>query len=212
MGAVGGSVAAAALAVTDRAAGAAKSETLAMSGGPKAVTFPADRHTALPRWPRYGDAEKKALSAAILGNDSYENIAALEKEWKAYIKVPYVKAQMNGTSALTAMFFALSGELPPGSEIMVPSYTFFATILPMRFFQFVPIFIDVDPRTACFDLEDAKKKLTKNTRAMISMHSWGLPCEMDQINDWAKEKGLMVIEDAAHAHGASLKGKKALKP
>ena len=113
---------------------------------------------------------------------------------------------MNGTSALTSMYFAL--DLPPGSEIMVPSYTFFATCLTMRFFGYVPIFIDIDPRTACFDLEDAKRKLTPATRALVAMHSWGLPCEMDLIADWAKEKGLIVLEDAAHAHGASMQGKK----
>ncbi|MFH1742886.1 MAG: DegT/DnrJ/EryC1/StrS family aminotransferase, partial [bacterium] len=118
----------------------------------------------------------------------------------------YSKAHNNGTSTLTSMFFAL--DLPPGSEIMVPSYTFFATILPMRFFEYVPIFIDLNPRTACFDLEYAAKHLTKNTKAMVPMHSWGLPCDMDEICAFAKEHGLIVCEDAAHAHGASLQGKK----
>jgi dTDP-4-amino-4,6-dideoxygalactose transaminase len=104
------------------------------------------------------------------------------------------------------MYFAL--DLPPGSEIMVPSYTFFATCLAMRFFGYVPIFIDIDPRTVCFDLEDARRKLTKHTRALCPMHSWGLPCEMDRIAQFAKEKGLILLEDAAQAHGASMQGKK----
>jgi dTDP-4-amino-4,6-dideoxygalactose transaminase len=117
-----------------------------------------------------------------------------------------VKNHVNGTSALTSMYFAL--DLPPGSEIMVPSYTFFATCLAMRFFGCVPIFIDIDPTTATFDLEDAKRKLTPRTRAVVPMHSWGLPCQMDLISDWAKEQGLIVLEDAAHAHGASMQGKK----
>jgi dTDP-4-amino-4,6-dideoxygalactose transaminase len=104
------------------------------------------------------------------------------------------------------MYFAL--DLPPGSEIMVPSYTFFATCLALRFSSYVPIFIDIDPRTSCFDLEDAKRKLTPRTKALVTMHSWGLPCEMDRIADWAKEKGLILLEDAAHAHGASMQGKK----
>ena len=78
----------------------------------------------------------------------------------------------------------------------------------MRFFGCVPIFIDIDPKTATFDLEDAKRKLTPRTRAVVPMHSWGLPCQMDIISDWAKEKGLIVLEDAAHAHGASMQGKK----
>jgi dTDP-4-amino-4,6-dideoxygalactose transaminase len=90
----------------------------------------------------------------------------------------------------------------------VPSYTFFSACLAMRFFGLVPVFIDIDPKTACFDLEDAKRKLTPQTKAVEAMDSWGLPCEMDRIGDWAKEKGLILLEDAAHAHGASMQGKK----
>jgi dTDP-4-amino-4,6-dideoxygalactose transaminase len=104
-----------------------------------------------------------------------------------------------------AMFFAL--DLPPGSEIMVPCSTFWATIMPMRFFGLVPIFIDIHPRTLNFDLEDAKRKLTKNTRAMFPVHYLGLPADMDHICDFAREKGLFALEDACHAHGASLHGK-----
>ncbi len=180
--------------------------TLAMDGGSKTVDFPAARQTALTEWPRYGAEEKQVLHDLIDSNKFYEELPAFEKEWKQYTKSPFVKAHMNGSSALTSMYFAL--DLPPGSEIMVPSYTFFATCLAMRFFGCVPIFIDIDPKTACFDLEDAKRKLTPRTKAVVPMHSWGLPCEMDKISDWAKEKGLIVLEDAAHAHGASMQGKK----
>lgn len=203
------SAAVAALAAAPHGLAAAAKETLAVSGGTKTVTVPAEVQSSLTRWPRYGEGEKQAVCAILDSNRFYEELPSFEKEWKEYLGAPFVKSHMNGTSALTSMFFALSLDLPPGSEIMVPSYTFFATILPMRFFQFVPIFIDLDPRTACFDLEDARKKLTPLTRAMIPMHSWGLPCEMDKINAFAKEKGLIVCEDAAHAHGATLGGKKA---
>ncbi|MBI5387160.1 MAG: DegT/DnrJ/EryC1/StrS family aminotransferase [Verrucomicrobia bacterium] len=196
----------AALSVADFSYAAAKTETLAVAGGAKAVTFPAKQFAALTRWPRYGDAEKQALCALLDNNKFYDELPAFEKEWKAYTQSSFVKAHVNGTSALTSMYFAL--DLPPGSEIMVPSYTFFATCLAMRFFGCVPIFIDIDPKTACFDLEDAKRKLTPRTKAVVAMHSWGLPCEMDRIADWAKEKGLILLEDAAHAHGASMQGKK----
>ncbi|MCC7497859.1 MAG: DegT/DnrJ/EryC1/StrS family aminotransferase [Bryobacterales bacterium] len=194
------------LGVAGQMAGSAASETLALSGGPRAVTFPNDRHSALTRWPRYGAAEKKALHDLVDSGNFYQELPAFEKEWQAYTKSPFVKSHMNCTSALTSMYFAL--DLPPGSEIMVPSYTFFATCLAMRFFGLVPIFIDIDPKTACFDLDDAKRKLTSRTKAMVPMHSWGLPCEMDHIAGFAKEKGLIVLEDAAHAHGASMQGKK----
>ena len=182
------------------------SETLALSGGPKTVSFPNEKLRALTRWPRYGPDEKKALHDLIDSNRFYEELPVFEKEWKEYTQSPYVKAHMNGTSAITSMFFAL--DLPPGSEIMVPSANWWADALAQRFFSYVPIFIDIDPHTACFDLEDAKRKLTKNTRVLFPMHEGGLPCEMDHINDFAKEKGLLVIEDAAHAHGASMHGKK----
>lgn len=179
----------------------AATETLAVNGGPKAVTVP---HADAARWPLYGEAEEKAV-VEFLRNPGYEPNAALEQEWKDYYKVPYVKAYCNGTGALTSMFFGLN--LPPGSEIMVPSYTFFATIVPMRLFGLVPNFVDINPRTMNFDLNDAKKRLTKNTRAVLPVHWFGNPADMDEICDWAREKGLIVLEDCAHAHCTSLKGR-----
>jgi dTDP-4-amino-4,6-dideoxygalactose transaminase len=181
-------------------------ESLAISGGPKTVSFPSDRLDELTRWPRYGSAEKQAINELIDNNKFYDELPAFETEWKAYTQSPYVKAHMNGSSAITSMFFAL--DLPPGSEVMLPSYDFFSDALAQRFFSYVPTFVDIDPHTSCFDLNDAKRKLTRNTRALFPMHAWGLPCEMDHITDFAKEKGLIVIEDAAHAHGASMQGKK----
>jgi len=184
------------------AAGAAKQETLALNGGPKAVANPPGISPS--RWPIYGETEEKAM-LQLVKNPSYSPIAALEEDWNEYFNCPYCKSHCNGTAALTSMFFAL--DFPPGSEIMVPSYTFFATIVPMRLFGLVPVFVDINPRTLCFDLEDAKKRLTKNTKAVLPVHWIGLPCDMDQICDWANEKGLSVLEDACHAHGAKLKGK-----
>jgi dTDP-4-amino-4,6-dideoxygalactose transaminase len=185
-------------------------ETLAVNGGPKAVTYPADRHAALTKWPRFGAAEKKALHDLIdrVANPTqfYEELPAFEKEWKEYTKSPFVKAHMNGSSALTSMYFAL--DVPAGSEILVPSYDFFSDCLAMRFFGYVPVFVDIDPKTSCFDLDDAKRKLTSETKALVPMHAWGLPCEMDRLQDFAKEKGLILLEDAARAHGASMLGKK----
>ncbi len=201
-----GTVAAAGLSLAGYGFAAPQTEKLAMSGGSKTVTFPGKQLADLTRWPRYGDAEKKVLCDLLDNNAFYAELPAFEKEWQDYTKSPFVRNHINGTSALTSMYFAL--DLPPGSEIMVPSYTFFATCLAMRFFGCVPIFVDIDPKTACFDLEDAKRKLTPRTRAVVAMHSWGMPCEMDRIAEWAKEKGLILLEDAAHAHGASMQGRK----
>lgn len=185
---------------------APKSETLAVNGGTKTVTVPAARIAALTRWPRYGAAEKQRLHELIDSNQFYQELPHFEKEWKEYTQAPFVKAHMNGSSALTSMYFAL--DLPPGSEVMVPSYTFFSACLAMRFSNLVPVFVDIDPKTGTFSLEDAKRRLTPRTKAVEAMHSWGLPCEMDRICEWCREKGLIPIEDAAHAHGASMQGKK----
>ncbi|MHC4398224.1 MAG: DegT/DnrJ/EryC1/StrS family aminotransferase [Planctomycetota bacterium] len=182
---------------------AAAQETLAVNGGPKAVTLPNAGQAW--RWPLYGEAEQRAMQKE-LQSPGYGSIGLFEKDWKEYTGAPHVKSHCNGTSALTSMFFAL--DLPPGSEIMVPSYTFFATIVPMRLFGLVPVFVDINPHTLNFDLEDAKRRLTKRAKAVLPVHWIGLPCEMDHICDWANEKGLIVLEDAAHAHGAELKGKK----
>jgi dTDP-4-amino-4,6-dideoxygalactose transaminase len=201
-----GAVAAAGLSVAGYARADAPADALAMSGGAKTVTFPAKQLAALTRWPRYGDAEKKAIGALIDSNAFYAELPAFEKEWQDYTGAKFVRNHINGTSALTSMYFAL--DLPAGSEILVPSYTFFATCLAMRFFGLVPVFVDIDPKTACFDLEDAKRKITPRTKAMTVMHSWGMPCEMDKISAWAAEKGLILLEDAAHAHGAAMQGKK----
>ena len=172
-----------------------------MNGGPKAVTVP---YGDASKWPQYNEDEREAI-LKLVDSPSYNQIKPLEDEWVDFLQVPYAKAHCNGTSALMAMFFAL--DLPPGSEIMVPSYTFFATIMPMRFFDLVPVFVDINPRTLNFDLEDAKKRLTPNTKAVLPVHWIGLPADMDHICDWADEKGLIVLEDAAHSQGATLKGK-----
>ncbi len=180
-------------------------ETLAMNGGPKTVTVSQGVLTSATRWPRYGDKEKQALISMIDSGKYYQELPLFEKEWKEFTGTPFAKSHMNGTSAETAMFFATF--LPPGSEIMVPSHTFFATVAPMRLFGYVPVFIDVDPQTANFDVEYAAKHLTKRTRALLPVHIQGLPCEMDKISDFAKKNGLLLLEDAAHAQGASMQGK-----
>lgn len=192
-------VAAASVSLTQISSAQPPKEKLAIHGGSPAIATP---DPDAWRWPRYEEEEEQAV-LKVLRSPGYSANEALEREWKDYLGVPYAKTYCNGTSALLSMFFALN--LPPGSEIMVPSYTFFATIVPMRLFGLVPVFVDINPRTLNFDLEDAKKRLTPRTRAVLPVHWIGLPCDMDAICDWAEEKGLIVLEDAAHAHCAKLK-------
>lgn len=175
-----------------------KKQTLALNGGPKAVTIKRDG-----RWPRYGKAEVDDVSRLIM-HPSYKQIDVFEKAWKDHFKCAHTKAHCNGTNALGAIMFAL--DLPPGSEILVASYSTWFPLSPARLVGLVPRFVDIDPMTLNIDIEDCKRKITDKTRAIMPVHWWGLPCEMDQVCDFAKEKGLDVVEDASHAHGSSMKG------
>ena len=176
--------------------------TLALKGGAKAVTA---SHDDASTWPRYDAEEEKGVVELLRNPPGYESIDLFEESWKKRFDPKYCKAHYNGTSAILAMFFAL--DLPVGSEIMVPSCTFWATITPMRFFGLVPILIDINPVTLNFDVEDARRKLTKRTKAVFPVHYLGMPADLDYISDFCNEKGLILLEDACHAHGASMHGK-----
>jgi len=175
-------------------------ETLALNGGPKTVTASHDDATT---WPRYGSEEEKAV-LDVVRKPGYGPNDDLEEAWKKRFNIPHAMSHINGTGAIVAMFFAL--DLPAGSEVMVPCSTYWATITPMRFFGLVPVFVDIHPVTLNFDLEDAKRKLTKNTKAMFPVHYLGMPCDMDRISEFCKEKEIILLEDACHAHGASMHG------
>src|SRR5438093_7203929 len=157
-------------------------ENLALLGGPKAVTYPKAREAT--RWPLFGPEDEKAV-LDVLRNPNYQPLAALEKDWKDYCRVPYAKSHCSGTAAITAMFFAL--DLPPGSEVLVPSYTWFAMIVPLRLFDLVPVFVDIQPHTLNLDVEDARHRLTPKTKAIFPVHWAGLPADMDDITDFAQK-------------------------
>ena len=187
----------------DAGTGGPASEALALHGGPKAVTCPDAIHRDASRWPRYGATEENAV-LEVLRNPGYSQNSALERVWKTHFQAPHVRAFDHGTSAIAAMFFAL--DLPAGSEVMVPSYTFFASIVPMRLFGLVPVFVDINPHTLNFDVEDARRRLTGNTRAVFPVHWFGNPCDMDDIGSFAREHGLIVLEDAVHAPAPHSRG------
>ena len=193
------------LAAAQDLAAPVKRETLAIAGGSPAVTTLLD---PFKRWPQFGEEEEKEIVAYLRDPDyffgTYGPIAEFEKAWCEFTKTPYCKTYSSGTASLTSMLFAL--DLPPGSEILVPDDSSWWPVVPMRFFGLVPVWVDVNPRTINIDLEDCRRRLTKNTRAIMPVHWFGLPCDMDHICDFGKEHGLEVVEDASHSHGATLKG------
>ena len=114
-------------------------------------------------------------------------------------------AMNSGTSALHSAYFAVG--VGPGSEVIVPGYTWHASATPVLQCGAVPVFCEIDPRTLTIDPEDVERRINERTRAICAVHTWGNPAPMDRIIEIADRHGVSVIEDCSHAHGASYRGR-----
>ena len=175
-----------------------------MKTNPKIVTL--DHETAT-RWPVFdGEAEAAVLRILRDGNVStHPVIRELERDYAAFTGRHHALAHNNGTSALLAAFHALG--LAPGDEILVPSATFWASVLPMVWCGLVPVFCESESATLGLDPADLRRKITPRTKAVVIVHLWGLPCQVAEIEQVCKEFDLRIIEDASHAHGAIYHGR-----
>jgi perosamine synthetase len=99
-------------------------------------------------------------------------------------------------------------ELGEGDEVIVPPITFVSTVHAVEYVGATPVFADVDPETLCMDPADVARKITDRTRCILPVHYGGQPCDMDAIHALTEGREITVVEDAAHAAGASYKGKK----
>lgn len=133
-------------------------------------------------------------------------IAEFEQTVADYVGAKYAVAISNGTSALHAACFAAG--IGPGDEVITTPLTFAASANCVLYCGGTPVFADVDPKTYNIDPEDIQRKITDRTKAIIAVHLAGQPCDMDAIHSIAREHGLIVIEDGAHALGSVYKGKK----
>ena len=133
-------------------------------------------------------------------------IAEFEQTVADYVGAKYAVAISNGTSALHAACFAAG--IGPGDEVITTQLTFAASANCVLYCGGTPVFADVDPKTYNIDPEDIRRKITDRTKAIIAVHLAGQPCDMDAIHSIAREHGLIVIEDGAHALGSVYKGKK----
>ena len=127
-------------------------------------------------------------------------VKSFETELGTYLDGAHVIACANGTDALQIALMAL--ELDPGDEVIVPSFTFVASVEVIALLGLKPIVVDVDPRTFLLKIEDIEASLSPRTKAIIPVHLYGHPADMDSILAIARKHGLKVIEDCAQAHGA----------
>lgn len=127
-------------------------------------------------------------------------IEEFESGWAGYCGVRYGVAVSNGTAALQAAVAAL--DLKPGDEVILPTFTIISCALAVLYNKAVPILVDSDPITWGMDVRQILPKITPRTRAIMPVHMYGHPVDMDPITALACQHGLAVIEDAAEAHGA----------
>lgn len=129
-----------------------------------------------------------------------------EERFADYVGVKYAVATVNGTSALHTALLALG--IGAGDEVITTPFSFIASSNAILYVGARPVFVDIDPETYNLDPNELAEKITNRTKAILVVHLYGHPCEMDPILEIARDHKLFVIEDTAQAHGAEYKGRK----
>lgn len=134
------------------------------------------------------------------------NVKEFEEDFAEYIGVKHAVAVNSGTAAIHVALATLG--VGPGDEVVVPALTFFSTATSVIHQNAIPIFSDIETTSYNMDPEDLHLRVTEKTRVILPVHLYGGPAEMDPILEFAEERGIYIVEDAAQAHGAEYKGKK----
>ena len=167
------------------------------------------RKKPFPVWPRITAGQKEQLLNTLesdslgIGSDA---IKAFEDQFAEFQDAKYCIATSSGTNALWVALKA--GGVSAGDEVIIPPYTFIATASAVLMANAVPVFVDIDPETFNIDPVLIEKAITERTKVIMPVHIAGNPADMDRINDIAKKYNIIVIEDAAQAHGAEWDGVK----
>ncbi len=160
---------------------------------------------------RMGKEEVDAVARVIATkelfrvNNGLKEAEKFEDEWAEVIGTDYAILLSSGTGALISALVGMG--IGPGDEVIVPGYTFMASASAVLAVGAIPVLAEID-ETMTIDVEDVKKKISKNTKAIIPVHICGYPCNMDAICEIAKENNLYIIEDACQADGGKYKGKR----
>jgi len=174
---------------------------LAIDGGPKAVTAPID-----DAWQIVSDLEREYVNGVLdnFGN-AYGQLDDFEEEFRAFAGTKHALSMCNGTATLHSAIFAAGARV--GTEVIVPSITWHASITPILHCGATPVFCEADPETFCADPEDVKRRVTDRTCAIVVTHVYGNPADMDAFLEIVKGTDITLIEDASHAHGALWDGR-----
>jgi len=150
------------------------------------------------------DSVTRALSLGWISGTS-PIVGEFETAISSICRRKYVAAVANGSVALDLAFEALN--LAPGDEVIVPNFTIISCLAAVIRSGATPILVDVDFFTWNMRLQDVRNALTERTKAVLVVHTYGLPAQVEQIAEFCKEKNLFLVEDAAEAHGINVHGK-----
>ena len=156
--------------------------------------------------PDVGDEELEAIKSALFSGQLTDGprTAAFEDAFANRHSVSNAVAFSNGTVALAGIYLAL--DIGPGDEVIVPSMTFISTATSVLHVGARPVFAEVTEDTYNLDPSDVEARLTPRTRAIVAVHYGGQPADLAELSSFAKDAGVVLIEDAAQAHGASYRG------
>jgi perosamine synthetase len=178
---------------------------LAILGGPKAVTT--DQRDMFT-WPIITKEDEDAVLDVLRRGamSGTEVTHLLEADFRHWLGVDYALGFNNGTNALLAAMYGCG--VGVGDEIICPSITFWASCTSAYTLGATIVFADIDPDTLCLDPKDIERCISERTKAIVVVHYFGYPADMDEIMAIAKKHNLKVIEDVSHAHGGIYKGRK----
>lgn len=165
-----------------------------------------DLWPAWPVWksPDYDECILKVLQSGVWSRAKVTD--EFEKSWAEMIGTKRCLSVVNGTNALIASIAQF--DIGPGDEVIVPPYTFVATVQAVLMNGAIPVFADIDPETFQIDPVKIEQKITSRTKAIIPVHILGIPADMTKIMQIAKKNNLIVIEDACQAHLAEINNKR----
>lgn len=153
----------------------------------------------------YRSVEEALRSGWISGAGPH--IEAFESLWAAYCGRKHGVAVANGSVALQVAIDLL--DLEPGDEVIMPTFTIISCVLPIILAGAIPVLVDADPETWTMDVAQVAERISPRTRAIMPVHIYGHPVDMDPVLDLARRHNLHIVEDAAEAHGAEYRGRRA---
>jgi len=173
-------------------------DRLALFGGSPIVDSPA------PLWPFFDHTDREALDSVLetrVWGGYHEAVAELERRFAAFHDAKYGIALANGTVSLEIALTAAG--IKPGDEVIVPPITFVASATAVARVGATPVFVDIDPQTIDLNPDLIEQSITERTRAIVAVHFAGHPVDLDRVVPLCDQYKLTLIEDCAHAHGAS---------